>query len=70
LAAPAFGGERLLFKHYELVDWLMGQDLSREAPGERSRAVIALLRDRHQPFRHQNNSADTNELDLGPRYRI
>ncbi len=70
LAAPRFGGERLSFRHYELVDWLMGQDLSREAPGDRARAVVALLRGRHRPFRLHNESLNSNALDLGPRYRL
>jgi hypothetical protein len=38
LTAPRFGGERLSFRHYELVDWLMEQDLSRETPGDRPKS--------------------------------
>ncbi len=70
LAAPRFGGERLSFRHFELVDWLIEQDLSREAPGDRARVVVALLRGRHRPFRRDNDNPDSNALDLGPRYRL
>ena len=70
LAAPRFGSERLSFKHYELVDWLMGRDLSGEAPGDRARAVVALLRGRHRPFRRHNDGFDSNAFDLGPSYRL
>ena len=70
LAAPLFGSERLSFRHYELVDWLMEQDLSREASGDRARVVIALLRGRHRPFQRDNDSTDSNALDLGPRYHL
>ncbi|MGH3751995.1 MAG: hypothetical protein ACRDRP_04735 [Pseudonocardiaceae bacterium] len=70
LSVPRFGGERLSFRHYELVDWLMERDLSGEAPGDRARAVIALLRGRHRPFRRHSESPDSTTLDLGPRYRL
>ena len=70
LAAPRFGGERLPFRHFELVDWLIEQDLSREASGDRARVVVALLRGRHRPFRRDNDNPDSNVLDLGPRYRL
>jgi hypothetical protein len=70
LAAPRFGGERLAFRHYELVDWLMEQDLSSQMPGDRARAIVALLRGRHRPFRGDNDSTGSNALDLGPRYRL
>jgi ABC-type branched-subunit amino acid transport system substrate-binding protein len=70
LAAPRFGSERLSFRHYELVDWLMGRDLSGEASGDRARAVVALLRGRHRPFRRHNDGFDSNAFDLGPSYRL
>lgn len=75
LSAPLFGGQRLSFRHYELVDWLMGQDLSRHVPGDRSKLIVALLRERYQPFRRhhkglENNELDLREIDLGPRYSI
>jgi hypothetical protein len=70
LTAPRFGGERLSFRHYELVDWLMEQDIFREAAGDRARAVVALLRGHHRPFRHHNDIPDSNALDVGPRYQF
>ena len=70
LSVPRFGGERLSFRHYELVDWLMGRDLSGEASGDRARAVVALLHGRHRPVRRHNENLDSNAFDLGPRYRL
>jgi len=46
----------------------MGQNLSREALGDRARVVIGLLRGRDRLF--QRNGDSDNELDLGPRYRL
>lgn len=69
LAAPQFGGQRLRFRHYELAEWLMRQDLSELGPEDRARKIVTLLRGRHRPCRGDDNERGGNELDLGPQYR-
>ena len=70
LAEPQFGGQRLRFRHYELAEWLMRQDLSELGPEDRGRKIVTLLRGRHRPFRGDDNEPGGNELDLGPQYRL
>jgi hypothetical protein len=65
LAAPLFGGQPLRFRHYELVEWLMAQDLSDLRPEDRRRRIVALLRGRHRP-----QEGDGADLDFGPQYRL
>ncbi|MGH3974111.1 MAG: hypothetical protein ACRDS9_12430, partial [Pseudonocardiaceae bacterium] len=68
LAAPLFGGQPLRFRHYELVEWLMAQDLSDLRPEDRRRRIVALLRGRHRP--HERDGADPDLGNLGPQYRL
>lgn len=70
LAEPRFVGQRLRFRHYELAEWLMAQDLSDLGPENRARKIVTLLRDRHRPFRDHDNKPAGNEIDLGPQYRL
>ena len=72
LAAPSFGGERLRFRYYELVVWLMGLNLSQLEDEERSRRIVTLLRERHRPFQNEENSRNDNavDVDFGLQYRL
>jgi hypothetical protein len=70
LAAPSFGDERISFRHYELANWLMQQNISRNTPSDRGRIIVKLLRERHQPFWHHRDSSESDKLDLGPRYSL
>jgi hypothetical protein len=70
LAAPRFGGERLWFRHYELVEWLMGLNLSRLGSEDRARKIVTLLRRRHRPSRSQDNDRGSDKIDFGPKYRL
>lgn len=76
LAAPRFGGERPQFRHYELGEWLMTQNLAELGPGDRARTITRLLRRRHRPPRteddgHQGNASDQDVTrSLEPRYRF
>lgn len=65
LAAPRFGGERLRFRHYELIEWLMGLDLARLGPEDRAREIVKRLRGHHRG-RSEGNAPDIKSPDFGP----
>lgn len=66
LAAPRFGGERLWFRHYELVEWLMGKNLSELGAGDPPTKITRLLRDRHRQSRGATDRANgTDVVDQG-----
>jgi ABC-type branched-subunit amino acid transport system substrate-binding protein len=52
LSTPAFGTDRLWFKHYALAAWLMDQDLSALRPDDVPGELTRRLRDRARPRRN------------------
>jgi hypothetical protein len=70
LAAPRFGGERLRFRHYELIEWLMGLDLVELSSEDRTKEIVKCLRG-HYRGRSEDNVPDIKGLDFGsPRYQL
>ncbi|MBV9011200.1 MAG: hypothetical protein JO272_03985 [Pseudonocardiales bacterium] len=70
LAAPRFGGERLRFRHYELIEWLMGLDLVKLSSEDRTKEIVKCLRGHHRG-RSEDNAPDIKSLDFGPpRYQL
>jgi hypothetical protein len=70
LAAPRFGGERLRFRHYELIAWLMRLDLVELSSEDRTKEIVKCLRGHHRG-RSEDNVPDIKSLDFGPpRYQL
>lgn len=69
LAALRFGAERLRFQRYELIEFLMGLNLSQLSTDDRSREIITLLRERHYR-RNKDVDQEIDNIDFGPRYRV
>src|SRR5262249_19228430 len=55
LSVPEFR-ERLWFRHYGLVEWLMEQNLAEPGIVDPPTRLVELLRDRHQQSGNGNNS--------------
>jgi hypothetical protein len=69
LSALRFGAERLRFRRYELVEFLMGLNLSQLSTEDRSREIVRLLRERHRR-RSQDIDRELNGIDFGSQYRL
>jgi hypothetical protein len=65
LSRPAFGGDRLQFKHYDLATWLMDQDLSNRRPNDIPGELTHRLQKRHRPHRQDHSNSDDLELSAG-----
>jgi hypothetical protein len=70
LSVPKFGGKRLRFQHFELVEFLMGLEAADLGIEDPARKIVTLLRERYGPYRGRDNGRDGNEIDLGPKYRM
>jgi hypothetical protein len=75
LSRQRFGGERLWFRHYALVEWLMEQDLSPHALEDSGARLQKLLRDRHRRRdaddpKDDGRAAEATAAAFGARYQL